>query len=326
MTEAEPLVPLGQTKIMVSRLGLGTWAWGDRFYWGYGRGGYSDADLQEAYQVSIAGGINFFDTAEVYGVGKSEKFLGSFINGYREDLEPADGTPVIATKFFPYPWRFLGSSLERALRQSISRLGVERVDLYQAHWPWPPRSIETWVTSMARSVERDLVRAVGVSNYSLDLMRRAQKVLERFGLNLSSNQVEYSLLHRSAETSGLLEACREDEITLIAYSPIASGVLSGKYTPENPPPGPRGRRYTPKFLERLQPLFELMDEIGRAHGGVTYNQISLNWVIAKGALPIPGAKNAAQASENLGALGWSLTEDDVDALDRVSERVQVDGD
>jgi aryl-alcohol dehydrogenase-like predicted oxidoreductase len=127
----EDFVPLGSSELRVSPLGIGTWAWGDRLFWGYGRGGYTDSDLVAAYQVSRAAGINFFDTAEVYGRGRSERLLGRFARAVDDQI-------VMATKFFPYPWRWRRTGLVRALRGSLKRLGLDRVDLYQIHWPFPP--------------------------------------------------------------------------------------------------------------------------------------------------------------------------------------------
>ncbi|MCS6844836.1 MAG: aldo/keto reductase, partial [Caldilineales bacterium] len=119
---------LGPTDIQISPLGIGTWAWGDTLFWQYGKGGYTDADLQAAYQASLAYGINFFDTAEVYGRGRSETLLGQF-------SRQAGWPVVIASKFFPYPWRLRRGDLLNALRGSLQRLGVTRLDLYQVHWP-----------------------------------------------------------------------------------------------------------------------------------------------------------------------------------------------
>lgn len=311
-TTALERIPLGPTDIQISPLGIGTWAWGDTLFWQYGKGGYTDADLKAAYQASLAYGINFFDTAEVYGRGRSETLLGQFS---REAGWPV----VIASKFFPYPWRLRRSEVLSALRASLRRLGLAQLDLYQVHWPFPPVPIETWMEGMADAVEAGLVRAVGVSNYSVDQMRRAHEALARRGVRLASNQVEYSLLQRKPETSGLLAACRELNVTLIAYSPLAQGLLTGKYTPENPPPGVRGRRYA-KVLARVQPLVALLREIGQAHGK-TPAQVALNWTIAKGAVPIPGAKNARQAQDNAGALGWRLSAEEVARLDEAAVNV-----
>lgn len=313
MDQASPQrarVTLGSTDMQVSALGIGTWAWGDRLLWGYGRG-YGDADLESAFQVSVAAGIDFFDTAEVYGRGRSERLLGRFIR--------AMGRPVVvATKFMPYPWRLRRKSLLQALRNSLARLGMGQVDLYQTHWPLPPVPIETWAEALADAVEAGFTRAVGVSNYNLDQMRHAHEALARRGVPLASNQVHFSLLRRDAERSGLLAACRELGITLIAYSPLGQGLLTGKYTPQNPPPGVRRLRNRPGRLVRLQPLIALLHDIGQAHDGKTPAQVALNWVMCKEALPIPGAKNRRQAEENVGALGWHLTTEEVAALDAAS--------
>ena len=306
-------IQLGKTDLHVPPLGVGTWQWGDNMIWGYGKG-YAEGEIKAAFDVSIAGGITFFDTAEAYGQGKSERFLGRFIagNGLR---------PVVATKFMPLPWRMSKGQLLNALRKSLERLGLAQVDLYQMHWPFPPRPVEFWADALADAVHAGLARAVGVSNYSTDQMRRAHTVLAERGVALASNQVQYNLLCRAPERDGLLDACRELGITLIAYSPLRKGLLTGKYTPANPPPGLRGRTSRPDVLARIQPLIALEREIGAAHGGKTPSQVALNWVICKGALPIPGAKNARQAQENAGALGWRLTADEVAALDAASERV-----
>jgi aryl-alcohol dehydrogenase-like predicted oxidoreductase len=166
-----------------------------------------------------------------------------------------------------------------------------------------------------------LVRAVGVSNYNEEQMRTTNAVLAKRGVPLASNQVPYNLLDRKVERNGLLKACEELNIGLIAYSPIAQGVLTGKYTPDRNLPGVRGRRYPRVLLERVQPLLQRMREIGQQHHGKTPSQVALNWLIGKGVFPIPGAKNARQAQENAGALGWRLSETEVAELERMSDQV-----
>ncbi len=307
----ETLIPLGQTDIRISPLGIGTWAWGDRFFWNYGRG-YTAADIQAAFQTAVEEGINFFDTAEVYGMGRAERFLNEMSAQHAPSI-------VIATKFFPFPWRVRRAAMRRALRQSLKRLGREQVDLYQIHFPWPPRSTDFWVSTLGDLVQEGLVRAAGVSNYNAEQMRRAYAILQAKGIPLASNQVHYSLLHREPERNGVLHACQELGITLIAYSPLEMGLLSGKYSPEHPPGGVRSRRYSREYLARIRPLINLMQEIGQNHGNKTPAQVALNWVICKGAVPIPGAKNAHQAQSNAGALGWRLTAEEVAALDQASE-------
>jgi aryl-alcohol dehydrogenase-like predicted oxidoreductase len=297
-------------------LGIGTWQWGDRMMWGYGRG-YGDTDLREAFDASLEAGITFFDTAEAYGWGRSERILGGFAKEAGRQL-------VIATKYIPFPWRLRKLRLSIALRDSLARLGMDTVDLYQIHQPFPPMPVTWWADALADAVGAGLARAVGVSNYSPAQMERARLTLAKRGTPLASNQVNYSLLDRRSERNGLLAACLEHNITLIAYSPIAKGVLSGKYTPDNPPPGLRRRIYGGR-LAAIQPLIGLLREIGSAHGaahgGKTPAQVALNWVICKGALPIVGVKNAQQVRDNVGAMGWRLAADEVAALDAASEGI-----
>lgn len=313
--ERQPeMITLGSTDLQITQLGIGTWAWGDRWLWEFGRG-YGQAEVEAAFQASLAAGINFFDTAEVYGWGRSEQLLGQFIRASGEAV-------VVATKFMPYPWRMRRTDLRQALERSLDRLGLSRVDLYQIHWPIPLRSIETWMDELADAVEDGLVRSVGVSNYNLKQMRRAHAALAQRGIPLASNQVKYSLLNRKPEATGLLEACHALGVTLIAYSPLAQGLLTGKYTPQNKPPGLRGFRTSRRRLIQIQPLIPILRQVGETHGGKSPAQVALNWVICKGAVPIPGAKDARQAQENIGALGWRLTDEQVAALDAVSEKMQ----
>jgi len=306
-------IQLGKTDIWIPPLGIGAWAWGDRFVWSFGSG-YGDEEVRAAFFTSLEAGINFIDTAEVYGMGRSEKFLGNFLN---ESTVPV----IIATKFFPFPWRFSKGSLLSALRRSLKRLRLNQVDLYQIHMPFPSILVKTWAEALAEVVQMGLDRAVGVSNYNHEQMLRAYAILEKRGIPLASNQVPYSLLDRKVELNGLLKTCQELGITLIAYSPLAQGVLTGKYSPENPMPGIRGRRYNRLLLQETQPLIRLMREIGGSHGGKSPAQIALNWVICKGAVPIPGAKNAHQAMENIGAVGWRLSEAEVASLDQASVEI-----
>jgi aryl-alcohol dehydrogenase-like predicted oxidoreductase len=312
MTEAiaQELITLGNTDIQIPMMGVGTWAWGGRSYWGFGQD-YNEADVRGAFEECLEQGINFFDTAEIYGSGKSELLLGKFAGS-------TDQPVVIATKFWPFPWRLWKGRLITALQGSLERLRMDQVDLYQVHMPFPPIPIETWAEGLAEAVDKGLARAVGVSNYDISKMRRAQSVLAAHGIPLASNQVEYSLLNREVEFNGLLAACKDAQVTLIAYSPLEQGLLTGKYTPDNPPPGIRGFRYRSSLLQRIQPLIHLMREVGDLHGGKTLAQVAINWTICKGAVPIPGAKNVHQARENIGALGWYLSDDEVKGLDDAS--------
>jgi aryl-alcohol dehydrogenase-like predicted oxidoreductase len=310
MNTSQDLVPLGKTDIMITTVGVGTWAWGDRLIWGYGGSSFTDADIREAFDVSLQNGANWFDSAEVYGMGKSERFLGLFLPTTKQEV-------LIATKFFPFPWRLRKAAMLRALRKSLKRLQLSRVDLYQIHAPIGLWSKSAYVSTLADAVNAGLIRAVGVSNFNTDKTKLANETLLAAGVPLASNQVEYSLFDRHIEKNGLLDYCLENEITVIAYSPLAKGMVTGKYGPENPPPGPRKRMYPPEKLQQAQPLIQLLKEIGTEHGK-TPVQVALNWTICKGTVPIPGAKNAKQAAENLGAMGWRLSPEEVLALDEAS--------
>lgn len=291
-------------------MGLGAWQWGDRLVWGYGQT-HTDKDIREAFDASLDLGIRFIDTAEVYGSGYSERLLGKF-------LQETDQPVLTATKFFPWPWRFTKGALPRALKGSLERLGLESVDLYQIHWNSPVMSTEKLMEGMLECVQRGMTRTVGVSNFGEKRMIRAYTTLARHGIPLASNQVHYSLLSREVEKNGTLARCKELGIRLIAYSPLEKGLLTGKYSAENPPPGMRAAQYA-EMLAQIPPIVKLLREIGLNHGDKTIAQVALNWIICKDALPIPGAKNPKQARENAGGAGWKLTDDEVARLDEATD-------
>mgnify|MGYP003974910825 FL=1 len=296
------------------RMGIGTWAWGDNMVWGYNQKNYTDEDLELAFDASIKAGITMFDTAEVYGSGKSENILGGFIKKVKHPL-------IIASKFMPYPWRLGKNSVMNAAKNSLKRLGLENMDLYQIHWPFPPRPIEHWVEQMAGGYQAGLIKGIGVSNFSIEQTRRAHTVLQKYDIPLAVNQIEYSLVNRKPEKNGLLQVCKELDVKVIAYSPLGQGLLTGKYTPDNPPPGFRGRRTNRKQLDALIAFNKLQTKIGENHGGKTPSQVAVNWTIQKDTFPIPGVKNLRQTEENLGALGWDLTQDEVAELDFEGQKI-----
>lgn len=305
---------LGKSGVQVSTLGIGTWAWGDGLYWGYG-GSYGEADLKQAFDETLADGIDFFDTAEVYGFGKSEKFIGTF-----RKASPLGQTARIATKFFPVPWRLTSGQVVSALRGSLKRLQIETVDLYQVHWHSPLISVETVMDGMAEAVRKNMTRAVGVSNYNVEQVRRAHARLAAHGIPLASNQIEYNLLQRGPDFGGMMKTCRELGVTVIAYSPLKYGVLTGKYSATKPLPGARGGQFGPVYLNQVEPLLAALREIA-AKNGKTVPQTAVNWVMQRGALPIPGAKNLRQARENAGALGWALSAEDMATLTTLSDKI-----
>lgn len=303
---------LAGTEVTIPALGVGTWAWGDAKTWGMGSydTSYDESTIAGAWEASIDAGATFFDTAEVYGDGESERIIGRLLAA-----DPDRAARVqLATKFMPMPWKLdVRRALVDALEASLDRLGLERVDLYQIHGPISLRGHSALAEALAVAHQRGLVRAVGVSNYSVRETRAFDAQLRRRGLRLATNQIEFSLLRRSPETGGLLATCAELGVVPLAYSPLGQGRLTGKYSAEHPPPKTRGFSAHP--MERVDEVVAELRRIGEANGGRTPAQVALNWIIAKGAVPIPGAKNADQASQNAGALGWLLSPEEVAALD-----------
>lgn len=310
----DPTVTLPGLDRAIAPLGLGTWAWGDRAVWGMG--GY-DAELTEdriaeAWTATLDGGVALIDTAEVYGGGESERIIGRLLaadESRRDDV-------VLATKFMPLPQKLdVAKALRDALLGSIERLGVERVDLYQIHGPVSLRSKRALGDALAAVVEEGLTRAVGVSNYSVRETERIHAALAASGVALATNQVEMSLLRRQPETGGLTEACRRLGVTILAYSPLGQGRLTGKYSAAEPPPG--SRTFSTHPMSTVDDLVARIRAIGDDHDR-TPAQVALRWLIQKGAVPIPGAKNADQATQNAGALGWTLSVDEMATLDRLA--------
>jgi aryl-alcohol dehydrogenase-like predicted oxidoreductase len=304
-------IPLGRTEINISPIGLGLMQWGD-IKLPHQPDIQIDKDIRESFQVTLDAGINLVDTAEIYGNGRSEIYLGSCLKEISKEI-------VVATKFMPFPWRLAKGELRSALENSLKRMGLSRVDLYQMHWPFPPVSIKTWMDAMSDAVADGLIRAVGVSNYSPAQTTVAFEELDKRHIPLVSNQVKYSLLDRHPERSGLVELCKKLNITVIAYSPLEKGILSGKYTPANLPPGFRSWRYNKTYLKKIEPLIGALHELSQTHANLTPAQIALNWLVCKGAVPIPGARTMKQAQENAGGLGWQLSSEEVDRLDRISD-------
>jgi aryl-alcohol dehydrogenase-like predicted oxidoreductase len=308
-------ITLGQNGPAVTPLCIGTWAWGDKFFWNYGNG-YSSEQLKEAFTTAIDAGITFFDTAEIYGFGMSEEFLGQFMQQTSQEVQ-------IATKYGPGPWRFTAKSVADALTASLKRLQVEGVALYQVHWPFAFfMSQQTLMNALADEVKRGRIATVGVSNYSAEQMREAHHILAKRGVPLAVNQVRYSLLTRQIESNGIFAAARELGVTILAYSPLAQGLLTGKYTSDSAETPNGARKMDPRFnkegLEKIAPVISLLHNIGEKRDR-TPAQVALNWLIAQGnTIPIAGVKNAQQVRQNAGALGWQLTDDEVAQLDEIS--------
>mmetsp|Transcript_5889 Transcript_5889/g.15420 ORF Transcript_5889/g.15420 Transcript_5889/m.15420 type:complete len:394 (+) Transcript_5889:44-1225(+) len=300
---------------LIPNLGIGAWAWGDTLFWGYDD--KKDGELQELFDYCVDKGFKFFDTAEVYGLGRSETLLGKFC---RANSNAAD--VKIATKFAALPWRTKASDVVDAAQRSTERLG-RPIDLYQIHFPnaW---SNEAYWDGLGECVDRGLVRAVGVSNYGAEALRACHAKLQEKGVPLVSNQIQVSLLYPYALNNGLIDTCKELNVKVLAYSPIALGLLAGKYTPNNLPSGPR-KLLAEKYLQdpKFDALIAEMKSVGEGYGGASPAQIAIAWCIAKGTCPIPGARTLTQAKSNLAAASIKLTAQQVAVLDSAAAAVTL---
>jgi aryl-alcohol dehydrogenase-like predicted oxidoreductase len=284
MLQAKPVRVLGATGIPVSSLGIGTNKWA---------AGKNDQAVLEAFQAYQDAGLNFFDTAEIYGMGKSERLLGACL---KEEGRPT----VIASKYVPLPLH----GFRNALDGSLARLGVPVIDLYYLHFPFT--KIEAVMDQMAQAVQEGKIRAVGVSNCNAKQMRRAAERLACYHIPLAANEVYYNLLHRQPEVNGVLDACRELNVALVAYMPLASGKLVA-----NPSPASRGKGN--------EALHRVLQTIAQQRGKST-SQVALNWLLQRDEhiIPIPGATSARHARENAETLTWALSEEEFRAIDQAS--------
>ena len=314
--QQQPLTDIGE-------LGLGCWSWGNSFVWGYEES--MDDELQRVFNLAVDRGVRLFDSADSYGKdGRSEQLLGKFIREYPGD-DAKKNDIILATKFAPYPWRVTSSSFVNAAKESAKRFGKEKIDLGQLHWStgnYQPLQEGALWSGIADAYEEGIIGAVGLSNYGPRQLQKIHKYMSSRGVKISTLQVQYHLLSRFPELNGTKETCDELGIKLIAYSPLALGLLTGKYSVENPPPGLRGQAYK-GVLPPLPTLLEIMREVGDAHGGKSLPQVALNWCMCKDTVPIPGAKNVRQLEDNLGALGWRLSAAEVAELDKAAEKVGV---
>lgn len=300
--------------LSVPAIGVGCWSWGDdKGVWGfqdYDRS-LTQSSIQAAFNSSLQSNLRLFDTAETYGSGLSEKIVGDLVRA-----SPLRNEIFIATKFQPGKWSKskVRPAMVQAAQESCRRLGVKIIDLYQIHAPLHRDSLTEQGLALADVVDAGLAKAVGVSNFSLDEVRQVHAALASRGIPLATNQIEYSILRQLPDTNGLKAGCEALGVKILAYSPLAMGRLTGKYSAGNEPKGNRGFGAVP--MRDLEPLIAKLREIGQRHSA-SPAQVALAWVVAKGAVPIPGAKNGEQAAQNAGAMNFSLTLQEVDELSRM---------
>lgn len=307
--------------IALPEMGCGTWAWGNRLLWGYSP--EMDEQLQAVFNHCVGHGVTLFDTGDSYGTGRlngrSESLLGQFATAYTGEH---DAHLCLATKLAAYPWRLTRGSMIRACAASAERLG-RPVDLAQLHWstanyaPWQEGAL---LDGLADLVEQNQVKGIGLSNFG---PKRLQKIYPRFrdrGIAVTTLQVQYSLLSTYPVTElGIQEICDEFGIRLIAYSPLALGILTGKYEMGSKlPSGLRGILFR-QLLPGVKPVLETLRAIATSRHK-TMAQVALNWCICQGFIPIPGAKTLEQAQQNTGALDWRLDAGEVLELDNAVKR------
>jgi aryl-alcohol dehydrogenase-like predicted oxidoreductase len=301
---------LGKTDLKVSSIGLGAWSWGATRVWGYGKR-YGRHEVEEAWWKSLDMGVNFVDTASVYGNGESERIIGDLLKRTETDV-------VIATKFFPL--HLLSRSVRGAAERSLRRLDLKEVDLYQVHWPNPLMSLRGTMREMERLVKEGKVRHIGVSNFNVKQLEAARSYLSRE--DVVSNQIQYSVVHRKPERVGMVEHARKEGVTIIAYSPIAMGLLTGKYHVGNRPGGIRrfNSKFSKKGLRKVAPFLATLREMAKPECG-TMAQASLAWLLKDpNVVVIPGAKNPRQAEENMGAATCTMSDIQVRELDQAYAR------
>lgn len=320
MVNIKSLRPLGRTGIKVTPIGLGCWQFSKQKnmagkFWP----ALEDNLIERIVSLSIDGGINWFDTAEFYGRGESEKALSKALKATGKN----PGEVFVATKWWP-AFRF-ASNIRKTINNRIRLLDPYPIDLYQVHQPWSFSSENSEMAVMAELVNRNLIKAVGVSNFSAQKMENSWKTLQKSGIPLASNQVRYNLLDRRIESNGVMNLAKKLGIAIIAYSPLAQGLVTGKFH-DNPEllKNIGFRRSSPQFkpegLDKSRPVIILLKELAIKYN-VTPSQVALNWLIQYNGdtvVAIPGATKEIHVKENCGAMSFSLSDEDMVRLDNVS--------
>lgn len=300
-----------------SKIALGTWSWGAGAFGGDSVFGNNtdETTLCPVFEAAVKAGLNLWDTATVYGMGESERILGSFVKKHnREDI-------VVSTKFTPQIAEMYENSVEKMAEASMERMNLDYIDVY---WIHNPMDVERWTPELIPLLRSGKVKRVGVSNHNLNEVRRANDILKKEGFKVSAVQNHYSLLYRSSEKGGVLDYCKENGIQFWAYMVLEQGALSGKYSKENPLPAEsdRGRRYNP-VLDKLEALTDGMKAIGEKYG-ISCSQVGVAWAISKGTLPLIGATKERHVLEAAEAAKVELTREEVEQLERLADATGVD--
>ena len=288
--------------VQASVIGLGAWQIGTRS-WGW-ETEFDSHEVSNLLKAAEASGVNFIDTAELYGNGESERQLGYYLTDYF----------VLASKVSP--WHLSESGVYKAATKSLERLQRRYLDLYQIHVPNPFIPLSRTMRGMARLISEGTIKAVGVSNFSLHRWQRAERLL---GVHVATNQVDYSLIRPKAFKS--LRPMLDEKHVMIAYSPLAMGLLSGKYDGIRRPSGSRATQseFSRKNYKNVVHVLEVVGKIAKSHSA-TVAQIALAWVISHpNVIAIPGAKSAEQVRQNAAAADIKLSVGEIRLLNEVSE-------
>ena len=310
---------LGQTDIRITPIGLGVMQFSGRGIFRFMFPKLPTETMNSIVQSALDGGINWFDTAEMYGKGYSEQALA---NALKAAGQAADDV-IVATKWSPF-FR-TARNISRTISNRQRNLDGFTIDLYQIHQPYSFSSSEAEMNAMAKLVEAGKIRSIGVSNFSAGQMRRAHAALAKHDLPLASNQVHYSLINRGIESNGILNAAKELGITIIAWSPLESGLLTGKfhYDPHALRKTPIGRRLLlRRQLKKSRPLIVTLQEVATAYNA-TPAQVALNWLInfhGDTVVAIPGASKVHHARQNAGAMDFNLSEREMERIDELSHQ------
>lgn len=291
------------------KIALGAWAWGNDGTFG---DNWTADSLRPIFDAAMKAGLNLWDTAYVYGMGTSEKTLGSFL----KDL-PRDSY-IVSDKFTPQCADYSSATpVEDMLKAEYEMLGIDSMDIY---WVHNPVDAPKWITEVAKYFEgKDNVPVIGVSNHNLAEIKEADRILREHGLKLGAVQNHYSLLNRSSEDSGIVDYCKENDIQFWAYMVLEQGALSGKYDTKNPMPEGSGRAqtYNP-VLDKLEIMNAKLKEVADKYN-VTPAQIPVAWAIAKGALPIIGVTKVDHVDDAVKACNISLTAEEITELEKTAD-------
>lgn len=289
------------------KIALGAWAWGNDETFG---GNLTDADLRPVFDAAMKAGLNLWDTAYAYGMGASEKVLGSFLRTVPRD------SYLISDKFTPQCADPNAENAVTAMYEiSAGLLGTDYMDVY---WIHNPVGAPEWTRKLIPLAKTGKIGRIGLSNHNLAEIREAAAILEAEGLKITAVQNHYSLLNRSSETSGILDYCRQNDITFFSYMVLEQGALSGKYDTKHPFPADsdRGAVYNP-MLPQLEKLNAGLKEIADKHG-VSIAQLPVAWAIAKGTLPIIGVTKVYQVEDAARAAALELTADEIETMERLA--------